>query len=125
RAPATHVGGDHLIQVVAPEGFIGLAEGGVGLLCGALAALDGRLGRWALFQLLDALSEAHEAEIVERGRSELLLLTGKGAFQRGLCLAEFARGKLAGAGVVELPRGVGRCWFGSGGSGGGAPGKER
>src|ERR1019366_8042129 len=79
---------------------------------------NGRLGRWAFLQLLDSLPEAHEAEIVKRGRTELLLLTGKSAFQRGLCLAEFARGKLAGAGVVELSRGVGRCRFGSGGEGG-------
>ena len=38
RAPAPHVGGDHLVHVIAAEGFIGLAEGGVGLLRGALAA---------------------------------------------------------------------------------------
>ena len=34
RAPATQVGGDHLLHVVAAEGFIGLADGGVGLLGG-------------------------------------------------------------------------------------------
>ena len=75
---------------------LGLAEGGVGLLGAALAAVGGRLGRRALLQLLDALSEPDKAEIVERGWLEPLVLAGEGGFQQGLRLAELARAEAAG-----------------------------
>ena len=70
--------------------------------------------------MLDALPESHETEIVKRRRSELLLLTGKGAFQEGFCFAEFARPKLARAGIVELARCGWRSGFGGGRGGDGA-----
>jgi hypothetical protein len=74
--------------------------------------------------LLEALSEPNEAEIVERGGLEALVLTGEGAFQGGLGFAEFARAKLACAGIVELTRGGGRRLLGSGGGGGGREGRQ-
>jgi hypothetical protein len=70
------------------------------------------------------LSEPNEAEIVKRGGLEALVLTGEGAFQGGLGFAEFARAKLARAGVVELSRGGGRRLLGSGGGGAGAEGRQ-
>jgi hypothetical protein len=74
--------------------------------------------------LLDALSEPNEAEVVKRGGLELLVLTGEGAFQGGLGFAEFARAKLACAGVVEFARGGRRRLLRRGGGGGGAEGGQ-
>ena len=104
RAPAPHVRGDHLLHVVAGERLVGRAQGGVGLLGAGSGAVGGRLGRRAFLQLLNALPESNEAEIVKCGWLESLILGGKGAFQRGLRFAEFACLKLARAGIVELAR---------------------
>src|ERR1035441_1461686 len=124
RAPATQVGDDHFLHVVAGEGFFGLADGVVGLPGDGFGAVSGRLGGWALLQLLDALSEPNKAEIVKRRGLELLVLTGEGAFQGGLRFAEFARAKLARAGIVEFARGGRRRLLRSGGGGGGAEGGQ-
>ena len=77
-----------------------------------LAAVGSWLGRRAFLQFLDALSEPDEAKIVKRGGLESLILTGEGAFQRGLRLAQFAGAKLARAGIVELARSGGRQGLG-------------
>jgi hypothetical protein len=74
--------------------------------------------------LIEALSEPNKAEIVERRGLEALVLTGEGAFQGGLRFAEFARRKLACAGIVELSRVGGRRLLGSGGGGGGREGRQ-